>query len=80
VYFKQVELENWRNFLSVDVELQRRAFIVGPTKCFRQVQTGKVKPFGSKPGRSRWRRRTYRTGRRTCVLYMALSIISLLSV
>lgn len=28
--FTHVRLENWRNFLSVDVPLQRRAFIVGP--------------------------------------------------
>ncbi len=30
MYFSHIKLENWRNFLSVDVELQRRAFIVGP--------------------------------------------------
>jgi len=30
VYFRHIKLENWRNFLTVDVELQRRAFIVGP--------------------------------------------------
>lgn len=28
--FTQVRLENWKNFLSVDVALQRRVFIVGP--------------------------------------------------
>src|SRR5262245_60480191 len=28
--FRHIKLENWRNFLSVDVELQRRVFIVGP--------------------------------------------------
>lgn len=28
--FAHVKLENWRNFLSVDVALQRRVFIVGP--------------------------------------------------
>ena len=27
---KRVKLENWRNFLSADVPIQRRAFIVGP--------------------------------------------------
>ncbi len=30
MYFTHIKLENWRNFLTVDVELQRRAFIVGP--------------------------------------------------
>lgn len=28
--FKRLILENWRNFLSADVQLQRRTFIVGP--------------------------------------------------
>ena len=28
--FNRLRLENWRNFLSVDVELQRRVFLVGP--------------------------------------------------
>ncbi len=28
--FARVRLKNWRNFLQVDVELQRRVFIVGP--------------------------------------------------
>lgn len=28
--FTRIKLENWRNFLSVDVPLQRRAFLVGP--------------------------------------------------
>jgi len=28
--FTQISLENWRNFLNVDVTLQRRVFIVGP--------------------------------------------------
>lgn len=28
--FTQLKLENWRNFLEVDVPLQRRVFIVGP--------------------------------------------------
>ncbi len=28
--FTHVKLENWRNFLSVDVTLQRRIFVVGP--------------------------------------------------
>jgi AAA15 family ATPase/GTPase len=26
----RIKLENWRNFLSADVPIQRRAFIVGP--------------------------------------------------
>jgi energy-coupling factor transporter ATP-binding protein EcfA2 len=30
VKFTRIRLENWRNFLSVDVPLQRRAFLVGP--------------------------------------------------
>jgi len=30
VKFNRLRLENWRNFLSVDVELQRRVFLVGP--------------------------------------------------
>jgi hypothetical protein len=30
VRFTRIKLENWRNFLSVDVPLQRRAFLVGP--------------------------------------------------
>jgi predicted ATPase len=30
VRFNRLRLENWRNFLSVDVELQRRVFLVGP--------------------------------------------------
>ena len=30
MYFRRIKLENWRNFLTVDVELQRRTFIVGP--------------------------------------------------
>lgn len=30
MHFARLKLENWRNFLTVDVELQRRAFIVGP--------------------------------------------------
>ncbi len=30
MYFRRIKLENWRNFLTGDVELQRRAFIVGP--------------------------------------------------
>jgi predicted ATPase len=28
--FTAIKLENWRNFLSVETELQRRAFLVGP--------------------------------------------------
>src|SRR5258707_2112960 len=28
--FTHVKLENWRNFLAVDVALQRRMFLVGP--------------------------------------------------
>jgi predicted ATPase len=30
VRFTRIRLENWRNFLSVDVPLQRRVFLVGP--------------------------------------------------
>jgi predicted ATPase len=30
VKFNRLKLENWRNFLSVDVALQRRVFLVGP--------------------------------------------------
>lgn len=30
MHFTRVRLENWKNFLSVDVALQRRVFIVGP--------------------------------------------------
>lgn len=30
MHFNRLRLENWRNFLSVDVELQRRVFLVGP--------------------------------------------------
>ena len=28
--FTRLRLENWRNFLTVDVQLQRRVFLVGP--------------------------------------------------
>jgi len=28
--FSRIRLENWRNFLAVDVPLQRRAFLIGP--------------------------------------------------
>lgn len=28
--FSRIQLENWRNFLSVEVPLQRRAFLIGP--------------------------------------------------
>ena len=28
--FTRLKLENWRNFLTVDVQLQRRVFLVGP--------------------------------------------------
>jgi len=28
--FASISLENWRNFLDVDVDLQRRAFLIGP--------------------------------------------------
>src|SRR5215469_5947631 len=28
--FKQLSIENWRNFAKVDVALQRRVFLVGP--------------------------------------------------
>jgi|SRR5581483_11542484 len=28
--FTRLHLENWRNFTKVDVELQRRVFLVGP--------------------------------------------------
>ena len=28
--FTRLSLENWRNFVNVDVDLQRRAFLVGP--------------------------------------------------
>jgi len=31
--FSSVHLENWRNFLRVDVDLQSRAFLVGPNAC-----------------------------------------------
>lgn len=30
VRFTRIKLENWKNFLNVDVPLQRRAFLVGP--------------------------------------------------
>ncbi len=30
LHFRHIYLENWRNFGRVDVELQRRAFLVGP--------------------------------------------------
>lgn len=30
MHFSHVRLENWRNFLQVDVRLQRRVFVVGP--------------------------------------------------
>src|SRR5437763_1590350 len=28
--FTHIALENWRNFLKVDIDLKRRAFLVGP--------------------------------------------------
>ena len=28
--FRRLRLENWRNFTQVDVDLQRRVFLVGP--------------------------------------------------
>ncbi len=28
--FKRIHVENWRNFTSVDIEMQRRMFVVGP--------------------------------------------------
>jgi len=28
--FSHINLENWRNFAQVDVELQRRGFLIGP--------------------------------------------------
>src|SRR3954463_6689832 len=28
--FTHIKLENWRNFLAVDIALQRRTFLVGP--------------------------------------------------
>lgn len=30
LFFTHVRLENWRNFVRIDVALQRRAFLVGP--------------------------------------------------
>ena len=31
--FTRLKLENWKNFLAVDVPLQRRVFLVGPNAC-----------------------------------------------
>lgn len=30
MYFSRIRLENWKNFLSAEVDLQRRVFVVGP--------------------------------------------------